>query len=117
MRNLKWILCVAVLAMLTGCVSGGGGGDAAGLNQLAAEAAKMGKADLEAMVAKYKGLIAEKTDVASALKGQLKQIPIADMMGEKATALKAELSDTMALIAQLKDKLAVYVDALKAAQP
>jgi len=113
MRNVKWILCVAVMAMLTGCLTGSGGGDASGLDQLAAEAATMGQADLQAMVAKYKGLIAEKTDVANLLKSQLKQIPVANMMDEKAAALKGELSDTMTLISQLKDKLAVYADALK----
>ena len=117
MRNVKWILCVVVIAMLTGCVTGSGGGDTAGLDQLATEAAEMGQADLETMVSKYKGLIAEKVDVAGALKTQLKEIPITDMMGEKATALKTELSDTMALISQLKDKLAVYTNALKAVQP
>jgi hypothetical protein len=113
MKGFKWILCVAVAAMLAGCVTGSGGGTA-GLDQLAAEAATMGKADLQAMVSKYKGLIAEKTDVANLLKGQLKQIPVAEMMGEKAAALKGELGDTMALIAQLKDKLAVYTNALTA---
>jgi hypothetical protein len=65
-------------------------------------------------VAKYKGLIAEKMDVAGALKAQLKKIPMAEMLGEKATALKQELGDTTTLIAQLKDKLAVYTQALKA---
>ncbi|MBC8206556.1 MAG: hypothetical protein ISR85_01980 [Kiritimatiellales bacterium] len=117
MKSLKWILGFVAVVLLSGCVTGSGGGDVAGLDQLATEAAAMGKADLEAMVSKYKGLIAEKVDVAGALKAQLKEIPIADMMGEKATALKTELSDTMALISQLKDKLAVYANALKVVQP
>ena len=114
---MKWILCVAVMAMLAGCLTGSGGGNAAGLDQLATEAAAMGQADLEAMASKYKGLITEQVDVAGALQAQLKEIPIADMMGEKAIALKTELSDTMSLISQLKDKLAVYTGALKALQP
>ncbi len=114
MKRVKWILFAAVIAMLVGCVTRSGGGDAAGLGQLATEAAAMGKADLQAMVAKYKGLIAEKLDVAAVLKSKLKEIPLADMMGEKATALKNELSTTTSLISQLKGQLGVYTDALKA---
>jgi len=113
MRGFKWILGFAVVVLLAGCVTGSGGGDAAGMDQLATEAATMGKADLQSMVSKYKGLIAEKVDVAGQLKAKLKEIPVAEMLGEKATALKDELGDTLALISQLKDKLAVYTSALK----
>ncbi len=116
MRGLKWILGLAVVVVLTGCVTDSGGGDVAGLNQLTAEAATMGQADLASMVTKYKGLIVDKVNVASTLKDQLKEIPVTEMMGEKATALKGDLSDTMGLISQLKDKLAVYTNALKALQ-
>jgi len=116
MRGFKWILGLAVVVLLAGCVTGSGGGDAAGMDQLATEAAAMGKADLQAMVSKYKGLIAEKVDVAGKLKATLKEIPVTEMLGEKATALKGELSDTLALISQLKDKLAVYTSALKGVQ-
>ncbi len=116
MKRLNWILGFVVIALLAGCVTGSSGGTPAGLDQLATEAAAMGKADLQALVAKYKGLIAEKMDVASALKAQLKEIPLADMMGEKATALKQDLSETTTLISQLKDKLAVYSNALKTAK-
>jgi len=116
MKSWKWILGLGVVALLAGCVTGSGGGTAAGLDPLTAEAATMGTADLQAMVAKYKGLIAEKMDVVGALKAQLKQIPLVDMMGEKATALKQNLSETTSLISQLKDKLAVYSNALKTVQ-
>ena len=114
MKSIKWILAVVALVLLTGCLTGSGGGSSSGMDQLAAEAATMSQTDLEAMISKYKGLIAENTVVADALKSKLKEIPVAEMMGEKATALKSELSDTMALISQLKEKLAVYTDALKA---
>lgn len=114
MKQCKWILMLGVVALLAGCVTGQSGSNTAGLDQLAAEAATMGKADLQAMVTKYKGLISEKMNVVSALKGQLKEIPLTDMMGEKATALKKDLSETTSLIAELKDKLAVYSNALKA---
>lgn len=116
MKHGKWIVCVVLVGLLAGCVTGSAGSGSAEMDQLAAEAAAMGKADLENMVAKYKNLITEKTQVVDGLKAQLKNIPIADMMGEKATALKTELSDSIALISQLKDKLSVYTNALKALQ-
>lgn len=107
------LLCVVLAALLSGCVTGSGSGSPE-LDAVAAEAAAMGKADLQAMIARYKGLIAEKTDVATALKAKLQEIPMAEMMGEKARTLKSDLSDTMSQIQTLKQKLAVYVDALKA---
>ncbi len=113
MKQLKLVLVFVVFAVLAGCITGSGGESSSGLDQLATEAATMGKADLQAMVTKYKGLISEKMDVAGALKAKLKEIPLTEMLGEKATALKGELSETTTLISQLKDKLAVYTNALK----
>ncbi len=112
MKQLKWILCFVVFALLAGCITGSGGGSSE-LDQLETEASAMGKADLQSMVTKYKGLISEKMDVAGALKTQLSKIPLTEMLGEKATALKGELSETTTLISQLKDKLAIYTNALK----
>jgi len=115
MKRYKWVLSFVVLALLTGCITGSGGGSPE-LDQLTTQAATMGKADLQAMVTKYKGLITDKMDVVSALKAKLKEIPLAEMMGEKATVLKQDLSETTALISQLKDKLSVYTSALKKTQ-
>ena len=112
MKRLKWALGFVVVALLAGCITGNGGGSAE-LDQLAVEAAAMGKADLTAMVTKYKGLISEKVDVLGALKTQLSKIPLTEMMGEKAAGLKQDLSETTTLISQLKDKLSVYTNALK----
>ena len=113
MKRWNWILSVVVVALLAGCVTGSDSGSSSGLDQLATEASTMGKADLQSMVTKYKGLISEKMDVVGVLKAKLKEIPLTEMMGEKATALKGELSETTTLISQLKEKLAVYTQALK----
>jgi hypothetical protein len=110
---LRNILCIALIMLSAGCVTGGSNQDGE-YNRLASEAATMGRTDLEATIAKYKTLIAEKTDVANQLKSKLQEVPLADMMGEKAQALKGSLRDTMASIQQLKEQLAVYTDALKA---
>lgn len=112
MKQLKWIFSFVVVALLAGCITGTGG-ESAELDQLATEAAAMDKTGLQAMVTKYTGLISEKVDVVGVLKSKLKAIPYAEMMGEKATAIKQELGETTSLIAKLKDKLAVYTSALK----
>jgi hypothetical protein len=115
MKKVMWMMMVAISAsLLSGCVTGSETSPA--LEALAAEAASMGQADLEAMVSKYKALISEKVDVLAMLKAQLSEIPVAEMMGEKAAGLREEIGATGKLIAQLKEKLAVYVDALKAFQ-
>jgi len=113
MKRWNWILGVGIVALLAGCVTGLGNGSSSGLDQLATEAATMGKADLQAMVTKYRALISEKVDVVSALKEKLKEIPLTEMMGGEATALKGKLSETTTLISQLKDKLSIYANALK----
>ena len=113
MKRLNWMVGFFILSLLVGCVTGSGG-NSSELNQLAEEAALLGKAELQTMAAKYKGLLSEKIDVVDALKTKLKEIPLAELMGEKAISLKQELGETTTLISQLKDKLAVYTDALKA---
>lgn len=104
-----------LVAMLSGCVTDNGS-DSAERDQLTAEVAAMGKADLQAMEAKYKGLIAEKVKEAQANKAELKDIPLTDSLGEKATALRKDLATTTTAIAQLKDVLVVYSTALRGAE-
>jgi hypothetical protein len=116
MKKVMLISCLMAGVLFSGCVTDSTDGDSSGLTQLAAEAATMSQTDLEAMVTKYTAMISDKTALVDNLKAQLKEIPVTEMMGEKATALKSELSDTMTLISGLKDKLAVYTDALKAFQ-
>jgi len=44
MKRWNWILGVGIVALLAGCVTGSGNGSFSGLDQLATEAATMGRA-------------------------------------------------------------------------
>ena len=105
-----------IVAMLTGC--GGSSSTAIDENkpidQVAADAAKMGKAELQTMVTKYEAAIAEKGKELEALQAKVKEIPITEMMGDKAKALKNDVSKITASMSKLKDQMAAYAKELAA---
>ena len=115
MKTMKWILCAALLVAGLG-MAAEPETNAVDLTALAMQAAGMNKAELEAMVAKYKTMISGKMEEIHALKTQLKEIPFKEMMGEKARDLKGQLVEKMTALTQLKDTLAVYTNALKTAE-
>ncbi len=104
-----------VVAMLTGC---GGSSSTIDENkpvsQVAADASKMGQAELQAMVTKYEAAIAEKGKEVEALMAKVKEIPITEMMGDKAKALKDDVSKLKTSIDKLKDQMAAYAKELAA---
>jgi Skp family chaperone for outer membrane proteins len=105
-----------IVAMLTGC----GGSTTTTIDenkpvsQIAADASKMGKAELQTMVTKYEAAIADKSKEVEALMAKVKEIPITEMMGEKAKALKDDVSKLKTSIDKLKDQMAVYAKELAA---
>ena len=106
-----------IVAMLTGC---GGSGSSATIDenkpvsQIAADANKMGKAELQTMVTKYEAAIAENSKELAALQAKVKEIPITEMMGDKAKALKNDVSKITASASKLKDQMAAYAKELAA---
>ena len=104
-----------IVAMLTGC-----GGSSATIDenkpvsQIAADASKMGKAELQTMVTKYEAAIAEKSKELAALQAKVKEIPITELMGDKAKALKNDISKITASTSKLKDQMAAYAKELAA---
>jgi hypothetical protein len=114
MKKYGWLVGLVMVAMLTGC----GGSTAIDENkpadQVAADAAKMTQADLQKMVTKYEGAIAEKGKELEALAAKVKEIPLTELMGEKAKALKADVSKITTSMGKLKDQMAVYAKELAA---
>jgi hypothetical protein len=102
-----------VAALLAGC-GGSKIDENKPIDQVAADAAKMGQADLQKMVSQYEAAIAEKMKEVDALKGQLKEIPLTELMGEKAKALKDDAAEITASLGKLKDQMAVYAKELAA---
>jgi hypothetical protein len=74
----------------------------------------MTQADLQKMVTKYEGAIAEKGKELEALTAKVKEIPLTELMGEKAKALKADVSKITTSMGKLKDQMAVYAKELAA---
>jgi hypothetical protein len=116
MKKIVGLLAGLMLAaMLTGC-GGSGIDENKPMDQVAADAAKMNQAELQKMVDKYEAALAEKGKELDALKDQVKEIPLTEMMGDKAKALKADLDEITASLGKLKDQMAVYAKELAAKQ-
>lgn len=113
-------ICTLLTALLAAVLLAGCGGSGANENkpidQVAAEAAAMSQAELQKMVDKYEAAVAGKMAEIDALKVKIKEIPLTDMMGEKATALKGNLDEITQSLTALKDRLAVYAKELQAKQ-
>jgi Skp family chaperone for outer membrane proteins len=104
-----------IVAMLTGC---GGSSTTIDENkpvsQIAADANKMSQAELQTMMTKYDAAIAEKGKELAALQAKVKEIPLTELMGDKAKALKDDISKITASTSKLKDQAAAYAKELAA---
>ena len=81
---------------------------------LKAEAAKMDVESLTSVAMKYKDVIMEKQAALKPLLDKLAAIPLAEKMGDEAKALTADIKKLTDAMTPLKDRLDVYVDAIKA---
>lgn len=112
MKKVYGLLAGLVLvAMLAGC-GGSKIDENKPIDQVAADAAKMGQAELQKMVDTYQAAIADKSKEVEALMAKVKEIPLSEMMGDKAKALKGDLSEIQTSIGKLKDQMAVYAKEL-----
>ena len=100
-------------AMLTGC-GGNKIDENKPIDQVAADAAKMGQAELQKMVDTYQVAIADKSKEAEALMAKVKEIPLNEMMGDKAKMLKDDVSKIKTSMDKLKDQMAAYAKELAA---
>jgi hypothetical protein len=101
------------LLFLAGC--GGGGDDSSmTLEQLKTEAPNMTVAKLRAGAEGVKAKIEAKTTELTGLQDELKQIKPADLMSDKAKELNTKVAEMTKSVDDLKARLKVYVDALKA---
>jgi hypothetical protein len=77
------------------------------------KAAGYGQSELLGYANAYKDVILAKKEQWTALTQTLKGLPMADMIGEKGKAIKAELSQYNTQLAGLKERYSVYLDLLK----
>jgi hypothetical protein len=114
MKKVYGLLVGSMLvAVLAGC-GGSGIDENKPVNQIAADANKMSQAELQKMVSKYEAAIAEKGKEIEALTAKVKEIPLTELMGDKAKALKGDISKVTTSLGKLKDQMAVYAKELAA---
>jgi Skp family chaperone for outer membrane proteins len=101
-----------IVAMLTGCGGSSTIDENKPVSQIAADASKMGQAELQTMVTKYEAAIAGKGKEVEALMAKVKEIPLTEMMGDKAKTLKDDISKVKTSIDKLKDQMAAYAKEL-----
>jgi Skp family chaperone for outer membrane proteins len=112
MKKVYGLLAGLVLvAMIAGC-GGSKIDENKPIDQVAADAAKMGQAELQKMVDTYQAAIADKSKEVEALMAKVKEIPLSEMMGDKAKALKGDLGEIQTSLGKLKDQMAVYAKEL-----
>ena len=114
---MKGIVSIcACLALLSAAVAGCGSGASEDkpIADVRSEAKTLSVDQLKAMVAKYEKAIESKKAVIEELTVRLKDIPVAQMMGEEAAQIKKELDTIGASIRALTERMNVYAAELKA---
>ncbi len=78
-----------------------------------AKVAALGQPELLAYASTYKDVLLEKKDQLAGLTGQLKALPMSDMLGAKGKAVKDQFSQYTSQLSGLKERYSVYLDKLK----
>ena len=112
MKKLFAVLFVVFVgvAVLAGC--GSGVSEDKPIAQVEQEAQTMDEAKLQSMVDKYKAAIEAKKSDIQKLQAQLKEIPMTELMGDKAKALKADIQDITDSVNALTKRMQVYASEL-----
>ncbi len=83
------------------------------ISEVKAEAEKMDTDGLRAMAMVYQKAVAAKNSEVEKLTATLKDIPVTEMLGDKAKELKADIDDLNKSISALKERFEVYYQKLK----
>jgi len=81
--------------------------------EIQAQAETMSVESLKATALKYKEAILAKQADISALAAKVKEIPLAEALGDEAKKLKTDLTNLETSLKSLKDRFQVYYDTLK----
>ena len=113
MKRIARVLLPVVLIsfILTGC--GGGVNENKPISEVKTEAQAMSVDQLKATVAKFRAAIESKKAEIEKIKQTIQKIPIADMLGEEAKKLKADVQNIAKSIRALTDRLNVYSQELR----
>ncbi len=126
-RTLTLVTLLIALTSLAGCGSKddgttptkSGGASAvtadekASVDQLKTEAAKMDEATLKTSAENYSKAITDKQAELDKIMEDLKSLPPAEMIGDKAVAAKDKMAELTASVNALKERMQVFVDELQ----
>jgi hypothetical protein len=107
------VLCLLLVCAAASAGCGGKADEDKPMSEVKAEAEKMDAGQLRNMAAKYKDAIAAKGEEVKALTAKLKEIPVTEMLGEKAKSLKAQIEKLGKSVSSLKERFQVYYNSLK----
>ena len=83
------------------------------ISEVTAEAEKMDTDGLRAMAIAYKEALTAKQGEVDKLAAKIKDIPVAEMLGQGAKDLKADLENLEKSVSALQERFKVYYDKLK----
>jgi uncharacterized lipoprotein YehR (DUF1307 family) len=86
------------------------------MSEVQAEAEKMDAGQLRSVAMDYKDAIVAKKGELEKVAAKLKEIPVAEMMGEQAKGLKADIESLEKSVSALKARFDVYYGKLKEAK-
>jgi hypothetical protein len=112
-----WLLAAGVIAL--GCCGGKKANENTKadenkpISEVTTEAEKMDAGQLRDMAVTYKEAIVAKKGELEKLAAQLKEIPVTELLGEKAKQLKTNIDNLIKSIDALKERFDVYYAKLK----
>jgi PBP1b-binding outer membrane lipoprotein LpoB len=109
--KLYWLLVLWAI-VIAGC-GGKKADESKPISEVKTEAEKMDAGQLRSMAMTYKEAIVAKTGEVEKIAAKLKEIPVTELLGEKAKQLKANIDNLTKSIDALKARFDVYYAKLK----
>jgi len=106
-------MLLAILSILFASGCGKKADESKPMSEIRAEAEKMDAPKLKAMAQQYKSALVTKKAEVDKLAAKIKDIPIAEALGEEAKKLKADVDKLQKSVSALQERFTVYYEKLK----
>jgi len=115
MKNLITVICYCLFAYFTLAIVGCGqkADETKPVSEIEAQAENMSINKLRSMALKYKDAILAKKKDLSDIADKLKEIPPAELLGDKANELKDDLKELNSSISALKERFKIYYNNIR----
>ena len=113
MKNVTFYWLLVLWAFTIAGCGGKKADESKPISEVKTEAEKMDAGQLRSMAMTYKEAIVAKTDEVEKIAAKLKEIPVTELLGEKAKQLKTDIDSLTKSIDALKVRFDVYYAKLK----